>query len=296
MAARSASIQGTVLLEIVITENGKVTDVAVVSPLGFGLDERAREAISTWKFQPATKDGKPVSTHTMVQVNFRLLPLWRDAKADHQRTDFNLALRTLQKHDEKNIAKAVAVIQDLTRQKFPAAMHLEAILMEEGVLLSRDSEGSLKLLTKAADKNYGPAMYEIGIRYVEGRGLPADAARGLKLIRDAALLGSTQAEFYLGSHYETGEGVEQDPERAGKYFRFCAAAHQANCQFRLAQLLLSRPNRAERDYIQAIAWLESAAEQGYAPARSLLDKENPTLTAEQVTWVKDLKLMLIVKP
>ena len=44
-AARADHIQGTVVLEIVITEEGRVTGVTTISPLGFGLDERARAAV-----------------------------------------------------------------------------------------------------------------------------------------------------------------------------------------------------------------------------------------------------------
>ena len=41
------------------------------------------------------------------------------------------------------------------------------------------------------------------------------------------------------------------------------------------------PVRRERDYIQAIAWLDLAGAQGSAPASALLEKETPHLTAAQ---------------
>jgi TonB family protein len=41
--------------------------------LGEGLDANAMEAIRSWRFKPATKDGKPVAVYSMIEVNFRLM-------------------------------------------------------------------------------------------------------------------------------------------------------------------------------------------------------------------------------
>jgi TonB family protein len=70
--ARRAKEQGEVLVWLVVDPNGKPRDVKVLAPLGDGLDEKATEAIKTWKFEPATKDGKPVAVQIMVEVSFRL--------------------------------------------------------------------------------------------------------------------------------------------------------------------------------------------------------------------------------
>jgi TonB family protein len=37
-----------------------------------GPDEKALEAVKTWRFKPATKDGKPVATQLVVGVDFHL--------------------------------------------------------------------------------------------------------------------------------------------------------------------------------------------------------------------------------
>jgi len=44
----------------------------IVSPIGYGLDELAVEAVRTWKFEPARKDGQPVSVAINVEVAFHL--------------------------------------------------------------------------------------------------------------------------------------------------------------------------------------------------------------------------------
>ena len=71
--ARKAKYSGTVLLSIVVDSNGLPRDIHVIRPLGLGLDEKAIEAVSKWRFRPGMKGGRPVATQAQVEVNFRLL-------------------------------------------------------------------------------------------------------------------------------------------------------------------------------------------------------------------------------
>jgi periplasmic protein TonB len=71
--ARKARMQGTVVLLVDIDERGQVHNIRVRTPLGLGLDEKAIEAVRKWRFRPGTRNGAPVSTPALVEVNFRLL-------------------------------------------------------------------------------------------------------------------------------------------------------------------------------------------------------------------------------
>lgn len=71
--ARRARYQGTVVLSLVIDENGAPNNIQVVRRLGMGLDEKAVEAVQQWLFRPGMKDGRPVKVRVNVEVNFRLL-------------------------------------------------------------------------------------------------------------------------------------------------------------------------------------------------------------------------------
>jgi TonB family protein len=71
--ARAAKYSGTVLLSVEIGPDGTTHNVQVVRPLGLGLDEKAEQAVSQWRFQPGTKDGQPVTVAATIEVNFRLL-------------------------------------------------------------------------------------------------------------------------------------------------------------------------------------------------------------------------------
>ena len=71
--ARKARYSGTVLLSIIIDTDGRARDIHVVRNLGMGLDEKAIEAVTRWKFKPGMKNGRPVAMRATVQMNFTLL-------------------------------------------------------------------------------------------------------------------------------------------------------------------------------------------------------------------------------
>jgi protein TonB len=58
--ALRAAIEGTVILDVVVGETGRVRDVRVVSGLGNGLTEAAVSALKGCHFRPGEKDGRSV--------------------------------------------------------------------------------------------------------------------------------------------------------------------------------------------------------------------------------------------
>ena len=70
--ARKAKYQGTCVLYVIVGADGRPRDLRVARSLGLGLDEKAIDAVKTWKFEPAMKDGKPVAVAISVEVEFRL--------------------------------------------------------------------------------------------------------------------------------------------------------------------------------------------------------------------------------
>lgn len=59
-----------VILRIVVGADGKVHDVRVERSLSKDMDARAVEAVKTWTFQPATKNGQPVAVFLDVEITF----------------------------------------------------------------------------------------------------------------------------------------------------------------------------------------------------------------------------------
>jgi protein TonB len=57
-----------------VLESGGVGDVTVTESLDpvYGLDDAAVTAAKQWRFEPATKDGKPVTVAVDVEMTFTL--------------------------------------------------------------------------------------------------------------------------------------------------------------------------------------------------------------------------------
>ncbi len=70
--ARKAKQQGVVGLLLVVGADGHAHDIRVRQSLGMGLDQKAEEAVSRWRFKPATLNGQPVATQIVVEVEFHL--------------------------------------------------------------------------------------------------------------------------------------------------------------------------------------------------------------------------------
>jgi TonB family protein len=70
--ARQNKIQGAVLLQVVFNVNGSITDIRVVRSLPDGLTEKAIEAARKIRFNPAVKNGTPVSVRGNLEFNFNL--------------------------------------------------------------------------------------------------------------------------------------------------------------------------------------------------------------------------------
>lgn len=70
--ARKAKFEGTCVLAMIVGPDGKPHDIRVQRGIGMGLDQKAIEAVQQWRFDPATKDGRPVAVQISVEVSFKL--------------------------------------------------------------------------------------------------------------------------------------------------------------------------------------------------------------------------------
>jgi TonB family protein len=72
--AMEAKIQGSIKLEAVVLATGEVGDVDIIESLDkvYGLDDEAVKCMSQWRFEPGTKDGKPVAVRVEVEMSFTL--------------------------------------------------------------------------------------------------------------------------------------------------------------------------------------------------------------------------------
>jgi protein TonB len=65
--------QGTVVLRVLVKADGTAGTVEVKNSSGYPqLDESARSTVQTWRFKPATVDGKPVTEWYQLAIPFTL--------------------------------------------------------------------------------------------------------------------------------------------------------------------------------------------------------------------------------
>ncbi|HTQ81433.1 MAG TPA: TonB family protein, partial [Thermoanaerobaculia bacterium] len=69
--ARKAHVEGAVIVESIIDEEGCVINAKLLQGLDPGLDEAALQSIRRWVFKPATLEGKPVKVYYSLTVNFK---------------------------------------------------------------------------------------------------------------------------------------------------------------------------------------------------------------------------------
>lgn len=70
--AQANGVAGIAVYHVVLGPDGKPAEIAAARPIGFGLDENAVDSIRKASYQPAMKDGKPVSVMLDVIVRFRI--------------------------------------------------------------------------------------------------------------------------------------------------------------------------------------------------------------------------------
>lgn len=70
--ARRAGIEGQVVVQFIVTEEGNVENPRVIRGIGGGCDEEALRAVSAAKFRPGRQRGKAVRVQYSLPVLFRL--------------------------------------------------------------------------------------------------------------------------------------------------------------------------------------------------------------------------------
>jgi periplasmic protein TonB len=70
--AKRIGIEGKVIVQAIIDENGNVTDASIAKSLFPQLDEIALNAVKNTKFIPGKQRGKPVKVQMSIQVAFKL--------------------------------------------------------------------------------------------------------------------------------------------------------------------------------------------------------------------------------
>jgi TonB family protein len=133
--ARRARLEDVCVVSVIIGTDGHTSHIVVTKKLGMGLDEKAVEAVRTWTFEPARRNGRPVLTHLTLKVQFKLIG-----------ND-----KILQLTDRAKNGDAAAEF-DLANAFF------------DGKDIPRDEERGLAMLERSARDGLGQAQFQMGER------------------------------------------------------------------------------------------------------------------------------------
>lgn len=70
--ASRARLNGTVMIALYVGTDGRVHKPSIQHKLGMGLDEKALEVLSLWRFEPARKENQPVVFPMNIQIGFNI--------------------------------------------------------------------------------------------------------------------------------------------------------------------------------------------------------------------------------
>lgn len=70
--AKKAGVEGRVIVQFVVDEQGKVVDPVVVRGIGAGCDEEAIRAVQLAEFKPGKQRGRPVRVKMSLPITFKL--------------------------------------------------------------------------------------------------------------------------------------------------------------------------------------------------------------------------------
>ncbi|MEM1193973.1 MAG: tetratricopeptide repeat protein [Pseudomonadota bacterium] len=161
---------------------------------------------------------------------------------------------------------ARSLLSPLLRLDDADALHITAVLDENGWGGPRDLENAIALYARAAAKGQVDAQFALGELAFGRRGVKRDLPRAAEWFSLAAKQGHPGAKARLGQIYTRGLGVEPDRVLGVRYLEEAAAAGDRDGQFDLGVAYLEGAGKTQ-DYQEAARWFLAAAKQLHPDAQ-----------------------------
>jgi TonB family protein len=135
--ARRAGIEGRVIVQFTVDEQGNVIDPEIIQGIGGGCDEAAIDAIKAVEWTPGTQHGEPVSTQYMLPVQFRLDNVGDESSGgDQEGTDAG-AFRL-----DVHVPSTDQGLVELNGERMPFALFSERIRAATSAASSSNGQGN----------------------------------------------------------------------------------------------------------------------------------------------------------
>ena len=130
--ARAAKFDGECVLSLIVGADGQPSNIVVTRKIGMGMDERAVETVSRWKFEPARRNGKPVPSRFILSLHVKtsggdqqkFLDLSQKSRTGDPAAEFELANAFFEGRDiPKDEAQGMALLERAARSGYPQAQY-----------------------------------------------------------------------------------------------------------------------------------------------------------------------------
>lgn len=156
--ARLMGQTGVVVVQIVIDENGKVSDAHVLRGAGHGFDESALEAAWKLRFTPALHDGKPVPVQINYEVRFEMAPARAFSVRDNTAVGApEPALQATVEGERPMTAATARVVRDRDLAVRPRWTPEDILLVVPGLVLAQHQGGGKadQIFLRGFDADHG---------------------------------------------------------------------------------------------------------------------------------------------
>lgn len=192
-----------------------------------------------------------------------------DMVKDAEQGQWDAVARVLgQIESERQIASA----RRTEAEKGDAVAQFElALLLLDGVGVTKDESAAANWLLKSAQQKHGGAQLKLAQCYEFGRSMPCDEIQAVQLYRSAAAQHLVDAQLALARCLERGIGGERDELQALEWYRKADAAGSEDAQQHVARLERVARLREDLEAVRKAASLGDAAAQN-AFGSALIEK------------------------
>lgn len=169
--------------------------------------------------------------------------------------------------DTKNTEKTVKLFQRVADKGNPKAMYVLSLLYQNGFYVKEDNDKAVEYLKKSAAKGYPEAEYSLAYLYLTGMNVEKDYKKGVELMTNAANKNFPDAQNNIGMLYLKGEIVEKDLKLAKKWLEKASQNGNAMADYNLA-VVYEAGMGVPVNEVKSGTLYKQSAELGYMPAYS----------------------------
>ena len=139
---KEKNIEGVVILQVGIDEEGNVINVDLLKGAHKNLDKAAVEALRQWKYQPVKKEGKPVLVTFTVTVDFKLRKAINNQKSEtlsKNQTELEIILKKCAEYCERlDNVSLYFVCKEEIKEEVHNSRRMRAILVGSGTFRANE--------------------------------------------------------------------------------------------------------------------------------------------------------------